>query len=428
MKRRYFFKSIGGFAGGMLFTSGIPAFPSVTAFKDAVSGMNGNKKFWKIIRNQFLLPKDYAYLNTGGLGSSPLMVRNTVKRKMAEEDAQPCAGHDEHDWWEIKEKCANLLGPEVKKEELALTSSATESINIIINGLPLKNGDEIILSTHEHVALNVPLLYKKKTDGIVLKTFEPDLKNISGNVKRIEKLINKRTRLIFTSHITCTTGQLLPIKEIGELAKSRGLWYALDGVQAVGHLPVNLKAAGVDFYAVSGHKWILGPRRTGILYVRENYLDMLKPSILGAYSNACFDLQKRQLELHPTAQRYEYGTQNEALFFGLGDAVDFINSIGIDTIWNHNRKLSEMFRNALRKIPGVELLCQEEEEHRSSMITFRVKNRDNRKICGFLKEKRLRVRSVTEANLDAIRVSFHIYNNEEESERLLREVRSLSMS
>lgn len=425
MKRRHFFKSMGGIAGGAFLSSGSPVFAKVSAFKEAGAGMAKDEKFWKLLREQFLIPGDYAYLNTGGLGSCPYMVTNTVREKMAEEDACPCAGHDEQEWWKIKEKCAVLLGPPVKKEELALTGTATEGINIIINGLPLKKGDEIITSTHEHVALNVPLLNKQKTDGIVIRTFVPNLKEGLANVKAIEKLINKRTRLVFTSHITCTTGQVMPVNEIGELAKSRGIWYALDGVQAVGHLPVNLQGMGVDFYAISGHKWLLGPRRTGILYVRENLIDTLKPTIVGAYSSLNYDMEKRRLELHPTAQRYEYGTQNEALFCGLEAAVDFITAIGTGAIRDHNKRLSEMFYNDLKKIVGITILSPQEESCRSSMITFRITGKDNRKICRLLDKKGLRVRSVTEANLDAVRVSFHIYNNEDESERLLTEIKKL---
>ncbi|MCP5108228.1 MAG: aminotransferase class V-fold PLP-dependent enzyme [bacterium] len=421
MKRRHFFKSIGAL-GGLYLTSSVPAFSSVSSFQKVCAGKPKDEKFWKFLRKQFLLPEDYHYLNTGGLGTSPLMVRDTVKKMMAREDMRPTPGHDAEDWWRIKGKCAALLGPGIKKEEVALTSTATEGINIILNGLPLKKGDEIIASTHEHVALVVPLLYKMKTEGIVLKTFKPDFRSGSGNVKRIERLVTKRTRLIFTSHITCTTGQIFPVTEIGRLAKARGVWYALDGAQAAGHLPLNLLETGVDFYAASGHKWLLGPRRTGILYVREPMLETLKPSIVGAYSDKSNDIEKMSLELHPTAQRYEYGTQNDALFYGLETALEFITAIGVKNIRDHNRHLSEMFYDGLKKIPGVEILSPAEEKYRSPIITFKIKEINNEKILSFLRTKNFRMRNVTEANLGGIRVSFHIYNNEEEVRLLLEAI------
>ncbi|MCK4761851.1 MAG: aminotransferase class V-fold PLP-dependent enzyme [Candidatus Aminicenantes bacterium] len=428
MKRREFFKSIGGIGSGFLLAPGLAALPSLPAFKETCAGKSRDEAFWKFLREQFLLPKDYTYLNTGGLGSSPLPVRNRVKQEMDAEDAHPGPSHDEKNWWKIKEKCAALLGTGVKKEELALTGTATEGINIILNGLPLKKGDEIITSTHEHVALNVPLLNKIKSACLVIKTFVPDLRNSCGCIERIEKLVTKKTRLIFTSHITCTTGQVFPVKEIGQLAKSKGLWYALDGVQAVGQIPVNLKETGVDFYAVSGHKWLLAPRRTGILYVRQSLLDTLKPTVLGTYSSENYDLRKHRIELHPTAQRYEYGTQNEALFYGLGDAVDFITTIGIGAVRDHNKQIAENFVKALKNIPGAELLSPAQEKHRSALISFRIRGRESSKICTLLGRKGIRVRHVQEAGLDGIRVSFHVYNSKKESDRLSEALREITRS
>jgi len=425
MKRRHFFKSLGSIAGGTFLSSGFPVFAQAPAFKKAASGMVKDEKFWTLLRKQFLIPADYVYLNTGGLGSCPYMVSKTVRKKMAEEDSCPRAGHNEKEWWKIKERCARLLGPSVKKEELAFTGTATEGINIILNGLPLQKGDEIITSSHEHVALNIPLLNKRKRAGIVIRTFSPDREDGLANVKAIERLINKRTRLIFTSHITCTTGQIMPVNEIGELARSKGIWYAIDGAQALAQMPVNIQSSGVDFYAVSGHKWLLGPRRTGILYVRERMLDTLHPTVVGAYSSLRYDMAQDRLVIHPTAQRYEYGTQNEALFYGLEAAVDFITTVGIATIREHNKRLSELFYNDLKKIKWVKILSPEEETYRSSMITFQVKGKDNAAICRSLERKGIRVRSVTEGNLDAVRVSFHVYNNEVERKRLLTEINKL---
>jgi selenocysteine lyase/cysteine desulfurase len=429
MKRRSFFKSIGGIAGSLLLTSPSPSSPSspsgfsfvssVSSVKEAFAGTPVKESAWKMLRKQFLFARDYTYFNTGGLGSSPLPVIDTLKRLTEQREAHPAPGHDPDDWWKIKETCITMLGPGVKKEEIALISTATEGINIILNGLQFERGDEVITSTHEHVALGVPLLYKMKTAGIVLKTFEPDLEDGLGNLARIEKLITKRTRLIFISHVTCTTGQVFPVKEIGQLAKSKGIRFALDGAQAVGNIPFNLVDTCADFYTFSGHKWMLGPKRTGILYVKEDMLDVLKPSVVGAYSANAFDLEKKTLEISPSAQRYEYGTQNDALFYGLAEAVDFMNAVGIQNAWKHNKHLAEMFYKNIRQVPGVELLSPSREEYRSSIISFKSKHATSLKIFSVLQEKKIRVRLISEANLDGIRVSFHIYNNEKEVEKLL---------
>jgi selenocysteine lyase/cysteine desulfurase len=429
MKRKEFLKSITFLATAGFFAPNLK-FKSNKGFDDFKRDLKevepSDKRFWRLIREQFPIPKDYIYLNTGGLGSSPYVVSQRVKEEMDNLDRYPTPNHDIEKWWRIKEKFANFLNCD--KEEIAFVGCATEGINIVVNGLPLKSGDEVILTTHEHVAGNLPLLNRAKRDGIVLKTFEPDTKNWRGNLERIEKLITKKTRLIFVSHVTCTTGQRLPEKEICKLAKDKGIWVFLDGAQAPGMMPVNLREYNCDFYTTSGHKWLLGPKRTGILYVKKELLDVVRPLTVGGYSDAGYSIEKNELKFQPSAQRFEYGTQNPALFFGLETALDFINAIGIERIWEHNRGLAESFYQELIKIPEVEVLSPADESFRTAMITFKMKNLNYDKIVAHLGEKRIRVRPVTEGNLMAVRVSFHLYNSEMDVARILTEVKNLAKS
>ena len=429
MKRRRFFGTMCALSGGLFLTkSKLTSSSSPPNNIEDIVNAPRDDGFWKFVRSQFLFPENYAYLNTGGLGAMPAVVLERVKKTMFEKDFYLSAGHDLTRWNEVKEKCAGLFGQGCTKKEIALTNTATEGINIILNGLPLKKGDEVITSTHEHPALNISLLNRKQRDGIVIRTFEPDLKNGVDNLDRIEQLITKRTRLVFISHFTCTTGQRFPEREIGELARTRGIWYALDGAQTVGNMPVDVKDTGVDFYAISGHKWVLGPKRTGVLYVREGLLDMLRPTTVGAYSDAGHDILEQSLTFQPTAQRYEYGTQNEALYWGLGDAVDFIQAIGMEAVWQHNRHLAEMFYKGLKEIQGITILSPEEERYRTSLITFKIPRINYRDVTSHMIRNGIRVRPVPEANLEAVRVSFHVYNHEEEVERILHEIRELVKS
>jgi len=423
MKRRHFVKSLGFMGSGFFLSTAPDVFPGAPVFNIPSSATDENA--FKLLRRLFLLPDDYVYLNTGGIGASPMMVLQAVEQQMARENTYPAPGHNEKEWWDIKEKCAAMLGPTVKKEELALTGSATEGINIVLNGLPLKKGDEVITSSHEHVALVLPLINKMKSVGVQVKVFAPDLAHGPGNVRNIEKLMTKRTRLIFISHITCTTGQVLPVKEIAQLARARKVWLAVDGAQAVGHMPLDVKDLGADFYMASGHKWLLGPKRTGILYVREDLLDTLHPSVIGAYSGNDLDLEKKWVQFQPNAQRYEYATENGALFFGLREGINLLSTVGMPLIWQHNKRLAEMCRTELSRLPNIVILSPAEEEYRSAMITFTAKDQDCGDFPQLLEKRRIRVRSVPEAQLKGVRLSFHLYNNEHDIGRLLKETRSL---
>ncbi|MFC2084719.1 aminotransferase class V-fold PLP-dependent enzyme [Bacteroidota bacterium] len=425
MERRRFLGTVGIITGGAILGHQQINFSMPSSLKEFLTNETDNEVLWKTIREQFVFPKDYIYLNTGGIGAVPSLVLKDVDKNMYEDEIYPSAGHDLKKWLEVKEKCSTLLSNDCHTDELALVSTATEGINIIISGLPLKEGDEVITSSHEHPAVHIPLLNKMKRDGIKIRVFEPDLKNSHGNVERIEKLVNKKTRLIFISHITCTTGQCFPLKEIGELARLRNIWFAVDAAQAAGTIPEIINNMDIDFYTFSGHKWTLGPKRTGVLYVRKDLLDLLKPTYVGAYSDDGYDINKGDLKYNSTAQRYEYATQNESLFIGLGTAVDFINTIGIQKIREHNIKLAEEFYFSLKKLNGVQVMSPEEKQYRSAIISFKISELNNNEVAGHFSKKRIRVRVVHEAGLDCIRVSFHLYNTHDDLEKIINEINFL---
>jgi selenocysteine lyase/cysteine desulfurase len=409
MNRKSFIGTIGFVAGGTLTGFGRPLNRETENFSFSLP--ENNEDIWKIVRQEFSFPDGYVYLNTGGIGSVPRHVRSLVSDAWFQLETNPAPGHDFNKWNALKEDVAVLFGPGVDASEIALISSATEGINIILNGLPLQKGDEVITSLHEHPALNIPLLNLVKRKGIVIKTFEPDRKIGLNNVKIISDLITKRTKLIFISHRTTTTGQLFPVKEIGELARSGGIWFALDGAQAPGSMMIDVKGWNVDCYTFSSHKWVLAPRRTGVLYVKKEMQDLVAPITVGAYSDNGYNIKEGTLNFQSSAQRYEYGTQNELLYMGFHASLKFINAIGIEKIREHNESLSEKFYAEINSMGDCELLSPGEREYRSSMITFRIPGKSLNDVTGAMSKDNIRVRPVGEADLNGTRVSFHLYND-----------------
>ncbi len=424
MKRRLFLQSSAVLAGLSAFGKPEPASGWTTLEKMSDAATIPDETFWKFIRQQFLMPEDFAYFNTGGLGSSPAIVLQEVYNEMRHREINPSPSIDMEKWQSSKKKMADFIG--AAAEEIAFTNSATDGNNIILNGLPLNKGDEIITSTHEHAGLEIPLLNLIRRAGVVVKTFQPDFKNGLGNLERIDELITRKTRLIFISHFTCTTGQRFPAKEISDLAHSKKLWVAYDGAQTVGNMPINVKEVECDFYAACCHKWMLGPKRTGFLYIRQSLLDTLKAINVGAYSTSDSNLLENIYIPYPTAQRYEFATQNDALYAGLGAAMDFLNKIGSARIWTHNKSLAELFVTELQKFPNIQILSPEEEKFRTSLITFAVKDKDFREVGATLTNDRYRVRIVPESNVHGVRVSMHLYNNQTEVEQLIQKIKALA--
>ncbi|HSA97360.1 MAG TPA: aminotransferase class V-fold PLP-dependent enzyme, partial [Acidobacteriota bacterium] len=346
MKRKEFLKMTAGLAGGV---AGLPLMqklvaaasagsasdagpgtsPSSAAIRSAAGrasfadlaaqteAAGGDEALWKLIRSEFILDPGWIYLNFGGLGSCPVPVLNALVEFTQAEERAPSAGHDEKPWQEVKAKLARLLGKACRKEDIGLIGGATEGVNVIVNGLPLGKGDEVITSTHEHVAVHSALLNRMQRDGIAIRLFEPDKARAAGNVERIARLITPRTRLIIASHVTCTTGQLLPAREIAGLARSRNIWFALDGAQGPVCALCDIVEIGVDFYTCSTHKWVMGPKRTGFIYARQGMVETLRPQTVGGGSSVRYDAAKGELVLKPTAERFESGTQNDALFYAL---------------------------------------------------------------------------------------------------------------
>jgi selenocysteine lyase/cysteine desulfurase len=421
MKRKEFFGTVAGAIAGSGLLSGLSY--SQTGQKSEWPAVHpDDEKFWKFVRSQFPLTKERAYFNTGGLGASPYAVIDTVKAKMDELENVSETGHSENLWKEIKSSAAGLLGCDAG--ELAFMRNTTEGINVVCNGLPLSMGDEIITTTHEHVGNAVAWIALQKRAGVVIRFFEPSTSSAGENIGRIQKLITKRTRLISIPHATTTTGQILPIAEIAGLAKGRGIWLFVDGAQTAGMFPFNLHEMGCDAYATSGHKWLLGPKETGLLYVRKDMLDVIDARFVGAYSDNGFDFQKGTFTFHPTAQRYEYGTVSVPLRAGLGEAIRFLERIGMSNVWQRDRTLSTYLMEGLSKIPLIKILSPVNESERSAMITFVHEKIPYLDLQTHLNRYNLRTRGVGEGGVNGLRISCHIYNTFEELDRLLEGVRT----
>jgi cysteine desulfurase / selenocysteine lyase len=423
MKRNDFFKTVFGTIALANFTGfadpdkgrlgGSPSWPSTSP---------DDEQFWKVLRGQFPLTDERAYLNTGGLGASPYAVIDAVKAKMDELEKISETGHSEELWKDIKDAASLLFGCD--PGELAFTRNATEGINIVCNGLPMKRGDEMITTTHEHVGNVVPWLALLQREGIIIKPFEPSVESAQENVDRVAKLITSKTRLISIPHATTTTGLILPVKALSQLAKPKNIWLFVDGAQTAGMFPFNLHELGCDAYATSGHKWLLGPKETGLLYVRKEMLDVIQPKFTGAYSADEFALAKGTLKFHPTAQRYEFGTVSAPLRFGLGTAIKFMQRIGMENVWKHDQALSTRLFKGLREIPMVKVLSPANDADRSALITFKHEKVPYPDLQRHLDTFKLRTRAVSEGGVDALRVATHVYNSFDEVDRVIEGVRA----
>ena len=425
--RRNFIKK--NILSGLFLTSAVPLLKAENALdpKNSIPALKVNSNDynsidWDNIRQQFLFSKENHYLNTGSLGPSPRIVLDTVCNAM--ETLETSTSHGHHLVAKTHEKAAQFLN--VTVDEIAFTRNATEGLNITARSLRLKEGDEIIITTHEHVGGASPWMSLAKDFGAVVKLVDLDF-NGENNLQIIKDNITEKTKVVAFSHITCTTGMKLPAKAIAELCRSKGIYSCIDGAQSLGMFPIDLADINPDFYASSGHKWLFGPKGTGVLFINKNIIEKISPVFAGAYTDSKFDLNSLTLEYRLSAQREEYGTRNTPITLGIGSAIDFINTIGIENVAKRGRELVSHFRKSIANTPNIEILTPESETYSASMITIRIKGKDNLKLNPTLnKDKKLRLRGIYENNINGIRISFAIFNSFDEVDLLANSFKEIA--
>jgi len=372
---------------------------------------------WANVRKQFPLDPELAYLNTGGLGPSPYPVIEAIRRSTLDLERESETGREQFD--EVRRKACRFLNCD--EDELAFTANTTEGMNIIARGLDLKAGDEVLITTHEHVGGAMPWFSLAQAEGVVVRTFEPG-QGEADTLDRLASHLTPKTRVVSVSHVTCTLGAVLPIRQIVQLCREKSIVSVVDGAQAVGMIPVDLHDLGCDFYATSGHKWLMGPKGTGMLYVNKPMLPRWRRGYAGAYADKVFDLDAGRFERLPAARSVEIGTRSASLIVGLGAAIDFLEGLGMEAVARHGSGLAKYLRRGLQPLSRVALLTPDAPESSASILTFQIDPAPMNAgewANQLRKEHRLRVRPVTEHKLAAIRVCAHVFNDVEQMDRLI---------
>lgn len=419
LDRKTFLRSLGAGALGLLAARRLGAMdiePDPSA-NSPIWDETDPEGFWRQVRAQFPMTPERTYFNTGGLGPAPRRVLDmlTVASRQLQERVE--TGHDF--FAQARVIVAGYFG--APPNEVCFTRNCTEGNCIVATGLELEAADEVILESHAHPGGSFPWLNRQRTEGIIVKTFEPDPLKPEGNVERIAALITPRTRVIQVSHVTSPTGIIMPVPAIAKLAAQHHLWFHVDGAQSAGMIPVNLPALGCDSFATSGHKWIGGPHETGVLWIRGDKLKQVVPRQVGAYSSEDVDLNHPGPFLYSVgAHRFEYGTRNAASVLALAEATRFQNEIGRERIAARGHALADHVRAGFEKIDGVEILTPSDPAMRGSIMTFHSPKLSHNKIFErLLVDYHLRCRPVSEVGLDAVRISTHLFNSLEECDHLI---------
>ena len=376
------------------------------------------------VRKHFPITENCLYFNTGWSGPSPTPVIDAMTRTLRRgasigPASKRFLAEVEEEVTGLRKELGNLIG--VTEEEIALTHSTGDGINIVYNGLDWQRGDKVVTTTLEHVANILPLLRLRKHVGIEIAKIEPNSDGLF-DPSDFEKAIDDRTRLVTISHVTFMLGTILPVKEIIKIAHEQGVPVLLDLAQSVGCIRFNLKEFDCDFAAARGGKWLLGPGGIGFLYVAKERLEDLNMTSIG-YQGA--RPEKDEYACRPDASRFEISEPNAALNVGLRRAVKYHTSdIGRKAIEDRVRSLAGYLIEKAESIPGIKVLGTRNTNLKNGLVSLEVENQDASTLVPMLEAKhRIVTRTVTRFN--AARVSLHIFNTEEEIDTLTSVLKSL---
>jgi len=364
---------------------------------------------WERIASEFVI--DGIHLNTGTVGASPLAVLQATIQHMRAFERM--IGQESVDVPALKRELETFLG--AWPGSIAILRNTTEAMSVAANGIALEPGDEILSTTHEHIGGRCCWELLARRRGVVYRTFAPPLdpRNDDEVVKVWQANVTARTRVLSISHVLFSTGLLQPVGELVQWARGRGIITVIDGAHPPGMLVNDLARVDADFYATSTHKWLLGPKGTGLLVVRPDRMATTWP-LIGSGDWAAEDIR-----------RFEHvGTSNDSLVAGLRAAVAFQQAIGREAIERRVRSLATGLDAALREIPRVRVFSPSRPSHRTAMVAFQLEGVSAEKLQGILGQARIRTRRIAESGLEYLRLSTHLYTLPRDLDRTLEILRT----
>jgi selenocysteine lyase/cysteine desulfurase len=409
-------RTLGASAGLMALGNADSAFGSTAipppADLDSLVGSKGID--WQKLKQSFLLAKGLVYMNNGSLGPSPSYVLEeifqawrTLEQNPVEEGYGPLLEKAEG----VRTKAASFLG--CSPDEIAITQCTTEGMNAVAQGLNLQAGQHVLTTDQEHPGGLVGWQYFAMRNGVVIDTVPlPLLPRDSGEIMSlIQARLTKQTRVISVSHVTFTTGLQLPIAEIAALAQTNGSFLIVDGAQAPGGLTVDVKKLGCHAYATSAHKWMLAPMGTGLLYISDMAKNQIDPILLAA---------GRRVYTANT------GTRNLPAMIGLGAAIDFLNKLGKENVEKRCLELRARLYGKLNELPKIKVVSPPAGPFASPLVTIELpKEISNATLADQLRKKHsILVKVVPTNHVNGLRISTHIYNSEQDIDKLATALRT----
>jgi cysteine desulfurase/selenocysteine lyase len=324
----------------------------------------------------------------------------------------------------VRGKVARFLNAP-SEDEIVFTSGTTEGINLVSYGWAaprLQAGDEVVLSILEHHANIVPWHFLRERQGVVLKWVDC-APNGDLDPQAVIDAIGPRTRLVAVTHLSNVTGTVVDVAAICAGARERGVPVLVDGSQGAVHLPVDIQAIGCDFYAITGHK-LYGPSGSGAIFIRRERMEEMRPFMGGG--DMIREVSRDAVSWADPPMRFEAGTPGIVQTIGLGAAIDYLGTLGMEAVAEHERGLRDYARERLSGLNWLQLYGTSEDK--AAIFAFTMEGAHAHDVSTVLDRRGIAVRAGTHCAMPLLdhlgtgatcRASFGLYNTAEEVDALV---------
>jgi L-cysteine/cystine lyase len=375
-----------------------------------------------MIRAQMPAVTRAVYLNTGTNGPLSKVAVDAITAYAQEELEIGRIGQARYDRWnaitnESRALLAELLGCET--DEVTLTHNTTEGMNIALLGLDWRAGDELVTANSEHEGGLNPAAVLKARYGVNVIYTDIGLCNCDP-LPSLERALSARTKAVVLSHVSWSTGAVLPMRELCEMAHSVGALVVCDAAQAAGMVPSRVYELGVDAYALSGQKWLCGPDGIGGLFIRRDLIPRVQNTFSGYYTLKTRVTRKdAEIQFGDTAMRYQYAFHYAPSLVGFNENLKWLrDEVGWEWAHRRIRELGQYAYEALGRVKGLRLYMPREEL--AGLVHFAMDDIEPADLTARLYEQNILIRHVPEPVLNRVATGF--YNDEEDIERLARAI------
>ena len=324
------------------------------------------------IRREFPALRQYKWFQNGGVSITPTPVADVHSRHMQELlDRGPM--HIVYPDEEYPRRASSIRHIaeflKVDATEIALTRGVSEAFHLVLAGRNWQAGDEIVISQEEEAAVLLPVLHLQKSQGIrVVKL--PLIEDVDQQLQALHDCLSDRTRLVAVSHVTTDTGYRLPVREICESAREKGVDSFVDVAHSMGLGPFALRELGCDYAGILSYKWMYAPYAAGMLFCRREKTSDLAVSFAGGRSEKWLDFENDTYELHDTAERFQYGPWSWPLVHAWAAACSYLEECGLGNIWQRTSELTTSLKRQLGRIGGVTVETPVDPEKSAALVAM----------------------------------------------------------